>query len=286
VGLIIGLVIVFGSIAKGYTMHGGDLAVLYQPNEYLILGGCGLGAVLIGSNPATVISIIKKTIGLIKPSPYDRAAFSELLQVLYGIFYAARKDGLVGIESHVENPHESEIFTKFASFEQNHHAVSFLADTLKVLLTGAVEDHHLSDILDLDLDQHHHEALVAPKVLQTVSDAMPGFGIVAAVLGIIITMGKIGGSAAAIGEAVGAALVGTFLGILLAYGVLSPIAQALEGRAEAEERYMACIRTALLSFARGDPPITSVEFARRNIAPDVRPTFSELEEMTRRRGTD
>lgn len=282
--MISGLALVFGSIAVGYTMHGGQLGVLYQPNEYIILGGCALGAILIGNSPSMVIEIFVQIAGLLKPSAYNRATFSELLQVLYGIFYAARKDGLVGIESHVENPHESEIFTQFASFEKNHHAVSFLADTLKVLLTGAVEDHHLSEILDLDLDQHHHEAMAVPTVLQSVSDAMPGFGIVAAVLGIIITMGKIGGSAQAVGEAVGAALVGTFLGILLAYGVLSPIAQALEGRALAEERYMACIRTALLSFARGDPPITSVEFARRNIEPDVRPSFSELEEMTRRRG--
>jgi chemotaxis protein MotA len=162
--------------------------------------------------------------------------------------------------------------------------VAFLADTMKVLLTGAVEDHHLSEILDLDLEQHHEEALAVPNALQTVADALPGFGIVAAVLGVIITMGKIGGSPEAVGESVAAALVGTFLGILLSYGVVGPMAQAILNRVKAEEHYMACIRTALLSFARGDPPITSVEFARRNIEPEDRPSFSELEEMTRRRG--
>ena len=281
--VIIGLVVVFGSIVAGYTMHGGQLVLLYQLNEIIIICGAGLGAVLVAGSPATVAAIFKQSLGLLKPNPYGTSTFRELLQVLYGIFYAARKDGLVGIEQHVEDPQQSPIFSQYASFKDNHHAVSFLADTLKVLLTGAVEDHHLSEILDLDLERHHHESMVAARMLQTVADSMPGFGIVAAVLGIIITMGKIGGSPEAVGESVGAALVGTFLGILLAYGVLAPMSHALQSRVEAEERYMQCIRTALLSFARGDPPITSVEFARRNIDPDVRPSFAELEDMTRRR---
>ena len=283
--VIVGLAVVFGSIVWGYTMHGGQLGVLVQVNEYIIICGAGIGTVIVGNSPSAVLAILKRVLAILKPNPYDRAAFSELLQVLYGIFYAARKDGLVGIEAHVEEPHNSDIFNQYPSFSGNHHAVAFLSDTLKVLLTGAVEDHHLSEILELDLEQHHHEAMLAPTVVQTVSDAMPGFGIVAAVLGIIITMGSIGGSPEAVGQSVGAALVGTFLGILLAYGVLSPIAQAMTHRVDAEERYMQCIRTALLSFARGDPPITSVEFARRNIEPDVRPSFTELEDMTRKRSS-
>lgn len=284
--VMVGMVLVFGSVIVGYTMHHGDLAVLWQPNEVVIICGSALGAVIIGNTPTTVKAMFAQTFALLKPDPYDRGSFQDLLQVLYGIFYAARRDGLVGIESHVENPHESELFNQFPSFAGNHHAVSFLADTLKVLLTGAVEDHHLSDVLEIDLDQHHHEAMVVPHQMQQVADALPGFGIVAAVLGIIITMGAIGGAASAIGEAVAAALVGTFLGILLAYGVVAPLAQALMARVASEERYMSCIRTALLSFARGDPPITSVEFARRNIEPADRPTFSELEEMTRRRAKE
>jgi len=282
--VIIGLAVVFGSIVVGYTMHHGDLAVLIQVNEIVIICGAALGAVVIGNSPSTVKAMAAQTVALLKPSPYRRETFVELLQVLYDIFYAARKDGLVGIEKHVENPHESELFKQYPSFHGNHHAVAFLADTLKVLLTGAVEDHHLSEILDLDLEQHHHEAMVVPTQLQQVADGMPGFGIVAAVLGVIIPMGKIGGSPEAIGESVAAALVGTFLGILLAYGVIGPMAQAIQVRVSAEERYMGCIRTALLSFARGDPPITSVEFARRNIEPEDRPSFTELEELTRKRG--
>lgn len=282
--LIVGLAIVFGSIVTGYTMHGGHLAVLIQVNEFVIIGGAGFGSVLVGNGPATVKGIFAQSVALLKPAPFDRKTFTELLQVLYDVFYAARKDGLVGIESHVENPEDSELFRKYPSFHGNHHAVAFLSDTMKVLLTGAVEDHHLSDILDLDLERHHEEAMHVPRSLQTVADAMPGFGIVAAVLGVIITMGKIGGAAEAVGESVAAALVGTFLGVLLAYGVVGPMAAAIEGRVSSEERYMATIRTALLSFSRGDPPITSVEFARRNIDPEMRPSFSELEEMTRRRG--
>ena len=282
--LIIGLAIVFGSIVAGYTMHGGHLAVLIQVNELIIIGGAGFGSVVVGNKPSTLVRITTQTLGLLKPNPFDRQAFTELLQVLYDIFYAARKDGLVGIESHVEDPEESELFRKYPSFHNKHHAVAFLADTMKVLLTGAVDDHHLADILDLDLEQHHREAMAPAKSLQSVADAMPGFGIVAAVLGVIITMGKIGGAASAVGESVAAALVGTFLGVLLAYGVVGPIGQALAGRIEAEERYMSTIRTALLSFSRGDPPITSVEFARRAIEPEMRPSFTELEEMTRRRG--
>ncbi len=283
--VILGLIVVFGSIITGYLMHHGELAVLMQVNEFVIIGGCGLGAMIAANRPSVVKGIFVSLFGLMKPNPYNRRSYSELLQVLYNIFYAARKEGLVGIEAHVEDPNQSELFLSYPSFHKNHHAVSFLADTMKVLLTGAVEDHHLSEILELDLDQQHREAMVIPTAVNTLADAMPGFGIVAAVLGVIITMGKIGGSPEEIGHSVAAALVGTFLGILLAYGLFQPLARALESRVSAEGAYMACIRTALLSFARGDPPITSVEFARRNIDPEDRPSFSELEDMTRRKGS-
>jgi chemotaxis protein MotA len=282
--IIIGVVIVLGSVAVGYLMHGGQIAVLIQVNEYIVIGGAALGALLVGNKPSVVKGIITQTFALFKPSPYGKKAFQELLQVLYEVFYVARKDGLVGIESHVEDPENSELFAKYPSFHGDHEAVAFLSDTMKVLLTGAVDDHHLSEILDLDLEQHHAEAVQVPQALNKVADALPGFGIVAAVLGVIITMGKIGGSPEQVGMSVAAALVGTFLGVLLAYGVVGPLAQAIAGRVKAEEAYMSCIRTALLSYARGDPPITSVEFARRNIEPEDRPSFSELEDLTRRKG--
>ena len=280
--ILVGFVIVFGSILGGYVMHHGKIAVLIQVSEFIIIGGAGIGAVVIANRPAVLKAMVRELFGLLKPAPYGKEAYTELLHVLYDVFYEARRDGLVGIEAHVENPHESEIFKKYPRFLANHHAVDLLSDTMKVLLTGAVDDHHLAEILDLDLEQHHKEAMAVPNALQTVADAMPAFGIVAAVLGVIITMGKIGGAPEQVGKSVAAALVGTFLGILLAYGVFQPLALAVQSRVHDEEAYMSVIRTALLSFARGDPPITSVEFARRNIEPGDRPSFAEPEESTRK----
>lgn len=281
--VILGLLIVFGSVLGGYSMHGGNIAVLIQVSEFVIIFGAGIGALVLANPPALVKRIVGNTIGLLKPNPYSEKSYSELLQVLYDVFQTARKEGLVGLESHIEEPEKSAIFQKYPTFARNGLAVSYLADTLKVLLSGAVEDHHLSEILEMDLEQQHEEAMAVPHALTRVGDSMPGFGIVAAVLGVIITMGSIGGTPAEIGEKVAAALVGTFLGILLAYGAINPIATAIENRIRAEQGYMMCIRTALLSFARGDSPMTSVEFARRSIEPHERPSFSELESMTRNR---
>lgn len=271
---------VFGSIAVGYSMHGGNLAVLIQVNEFIIIGGAGFGAILIGNSWPVVKRIGHESLAVLKPDPFGHAANAELLQVLYNLFYQARKDGLVGIESHVEAPAESELFKKYPGFSKHSHAVAFLADTMKVLLSGTVADHHLAEILDLDLEQYLEEGMTVPHAVARVGDAMPGFGIVAAVLGVIITMGEIGGEPAAIGESVAAALVGTFLGVLLAYGVIGPIAQKMEERVKSEHDYLRCIRTAVLSFARGDAPLTSVEFARRSIAPELRPSFAQVEELT------
>jgi chemotaxis protein MotA len=281
--LIIGLVVVFGSIVVGFTMHHGNLLTLIQINEFIIIGGAGLGSFLIGNPPSVLKSAVDETMKLLKPNPYDEKAYGELLQALYDVFQKARKDGLVGLEAHIEEPAKSDIFKKYPGFMHHEDAVSLLCDTLKVLLTGAVEDHHLEAILDADLEQQHNEASVIPAAINKVGDAMPGFGIVAAVLGVIITMGSIGGAASEIGEKVAAALVGTFLGILLSYGVLGPIAQAVEGRIRAHHAYMLCIKTALLAFARGDSPMSAVEFARRNIEPEERPSFAELENLTRRK---
>jgi chemotaxis protein MotA len=281
--VIIGLLVVFGSVLGGYIMHHGEIAVLIQPSEFVILGGAAIGAIVVANPPAVVKGIFKEVFGLLKPNPYTDKAYTQLLQVLYESFQTARKEGLVGLESHIEEPEKSEIFKKYPTFIGNHHAVAFLADTLKVLLTGAVEDHHLAEILEMDLGQHHEEAMAIPTAVQKVGDAMPAFGIVAAVLGVIVTMGSIGGAASEIGEKVAAALVGTFLGILMAYGLFNPIASAIESRIRAEHAYMNVIRTALLSFARGDSPMTSVEFARRNIEPTDRPSFAELEALTRRK---
>ena len=279
--VIIGLFVVIASVLGGFLLEHGQFAVLIQPTEFLILGGAGIGSMVMANPPAVLKGAITQMLGLLKPNPFGAKAYAELLQVLYEIFQKARKDGLVGLEAHIEDPHKSDIFNKYPSFASNHHAVSLLCDTLKVLLTGTVEDHNLAEILDIDLEKHHHAMMHVPHAVTAVSDAMPGFGIVAAVLGVIITMGHIGGEASEIGKSVAAALVGTFLGILLAYGVLGPIAKAMENRIVAENDYMLCVRTALLAFARGDAPMTAVEFARRNVDPHERPSFSDLEGLTR-----
>ena len=281
--VIIGFLIVFGSVLGGFAMHHGNLGVLVQVSEFIIIGGAALGSLVVGNPIAVVKGIFVGVLGLLRPSAFNRQAYAELLQVLYQTFQLARKEGMMALESHVEAPEQSAIFSAYPEFLRHGQAVALLADTMKVLLTGTIEDHHLAEILDTDLDRQHEEAMAVPLAVNSVADAMPGFGIVAAVLGVIITMGSIGGAASEIGEKVAAALVGTFLGVLLAYGVLAPLSTALETRVRAEHAYMSVIRTAVLSFARGDSPMTCVEFARRSIEPADRPSFSELESLTRKK---
>jgi chemotaxis protein MotA len=274
---VIGIVVVLAAVIVGYVMHHGNLAVLIQPNEFVILFGAGFGSLMAGHGMAGVKGAISGTMGLLKPNPYTKDAYNDLLKMMYQLFNVARKEGLLGLEKHIENPADSDILGKYPAFINNHHASDFFCDTLKVILSGSVGPHDLSEMMELDLEVAHHAALLPSQAVQTAGDAMPGFGIVAAVLGVIITMGKIGGEAAMIGQSVAAALVGTFLGILLAYGIMAPLAKAMELRLADEGMFMNCMRHALFSFARGEAPITCVEFARRNIDPAVRPGFAEME---------
>ncbi|MCE9558070.1 MAG: flagellar motor stator protein MotA [Armatimonadetes bacterium] len=275
--VFIGIFISFAAILVGYTMHGGQIGVLIQINELVILAGCGAGSIISAQGMAGFTMVIKSVIGLLKPDPITKQAYLDVLKMMYELFNIARKEGLLGMERHIEKPEESEIIQNYPSFLTNHHARDFFCDTMKVVLTGAVSPHDLAEMMEVDLDIGHHEAKIPFEAVQTVGDAMPGFGIVAAVLGVIITMGKIGGEASEVGHSVAAALVGTFLGILLAYGVFAPMAKFMEARANNEFQFMNCIRSALFSFARGESPITCVEFARRNIEPHVRPGFVEVE---------
>ncbi len=274
---IIGVVVVLVAVIVGYIMHHGNMSVLIQINEIIILVGAGFGSLMAGHGMAGVKGAIQGSLGIMKPDPYTKDAFTDLLKMMYQLFNVARKEGLLGLEKHIEEPAKSEILGKYPTFINNHHASDFFCDTLKVILSGSVGPHDLSEMMELDLEVAHHHAMLPAQAIQTTSDAMPGFGIVAAVLGVIITMGKIGGEAAAIGESVAAALVGTFMGILIAYGILSPLSKAMELRLQSEGMYMNCMRHALFSFARGEAPITCVEFARRNIEPTVRPGFTEME---------
>lgn len=278
---VIGIVLVLVSVVIGYTMHHGNIAVLVQVNEWIIMLGAASGSLLAANGLEGSKQIIKSMMGLVKPNPYTKQAYIDLLKMMYHLFNVARKEGLLGLEPHVEHPDKSDILRTYPTFLNNHHACSFFCDTMKVVLTGAVGPHDLAEMMEIDLETAHQEEMVPSEAIQTVGDAMPGFGIVAAVLGVIITMGKIGGDASEIGKSVAAALVGTFLGVLLAYGVFAPIARALALRVQSAHAYMNCVRFALFSFARGESPITCVEFARRNIEPAVRPGFTEMEKAVK-----
>jgi len=281
--VLIGICVVFGSIFAGYTIHGGKIAVLMQISEFIIIGGAALGSVIVGYSPKGAIEMIKACLDLLKGNPFKKAMFLDLLQAMYELFVLARKEGPLAIEKHVENPHESSIFQKYPSFLQQHHAVDLCADTLKVVAMGGINVHDLSDLMDLDIETQHEDAMRVPNMFGTVGDAMPGFGIVAAVLGVVITMQAIGGPPEQIGEKVAAALVGTFLGVLLSYGVFGPLSKATEAIVRSEGQYLACVKYAIVAFARGDNPLTCVEFARRNIELEVRPSFSELEDACKSR---
>ena len=272
IGIIAGIICVL----LGYIMHGGQVAVLIQPTEFIIIFGGAFG-IFLGSNGLKVLKqTIKAVLNLFKPEP-TKETYVQLLKMMYQLFSVARKEGLLGLESHIENPEKSDIISKYPEFLANHHAVHFLADTMKVVLTGAVGPHDLSEMMEVDLDTAHAEEVMPGESMQNLADAMPAMGIVAAVLGVVITMGKIGGDASEIGKSVAIALVGTFLGIFMAYIICGPLSRSLLNRVRVDGQYVNCIRNALFSFARGESPITCVEFARRNIDPSVRPGFAELE---------
>lgn len=279
--VLIGIGLVLAATVAGFVMSKGNIAVLIQVNEFIIIAGAGIGSFVAANGLANAKAAIKSVTGLLKPSPYTKQAYLDLLKMMYQLFNVARKEGLLGLEGHIEDPAKSEIIGKYPAFLHNHHASAFFCDTMKVILTGAVGPHDLSEMMELDLEIAHHEERVPVDAVATVGDAMPGFGIVAAVLGVIITMGHMKEGPEVIGEAVAAALVGTFVGVLLGYGVFGPIARAMELRMQGGSQYLNSIRYALFSFARGESPITCVEFARRNIEPSIRPGFTEMEKSVK-----
>lgn len=281
--VLVGIGIVLGSIMAGFIMHGGKIAALMQYTEFIIIGGAAFGSVVIAYSLKDAIAMVTVGLKLLKGNPFKKEVFLELLQAMYEFFMVGRKGGLISLEKHVENPQESEIFQKYPTFLQNHHALNLFADTLKLVVMGGISVYDLSDMMDIDLEAQHEESMKMSGMLTMVADSMPGFGIVAAVLGVVITMQAIGGPPEVIGEKVAAALVGTFLGILLAYGMFAPMAKACEAIAKCEMQYMACIKNAVVGFARGDAPLICVEFARRNIEPEFRPSFSEMEDTCRGR---
>src|SRR6266446_185346 len=279
--VIIGIVIVIGAILGGYLMEHGNIRVLVQPAELVIIGGAALGTVLI-ANP---LYILKKIIGglarVFGSSKYGKAQYLESLKMLYELFSRARKEGLMALEADSDDPEKSPVFSKYPKFLKDHHALAFVCDTIRMASGGGVEPFDVDQMMELDMDVHHHDTSQPIAALSTMADALPGLGIVAAVLGVVITMGALGGPPEEIGHKVAAALVGTFLGILLCYGLVGPVSANMAKLAEDEHAYYYVLRVLIASFMKGAPPIMAVEVARRAIPGHVRPGFKEVEKTCR-----
>jgi chemotaxis protein MotA len=280
---IIGIVVVFGCVVGGYLMEHGNLRVLIQPAELVTIGGAAIGTVLI-ANPLYILKQIAGGIGgVFGGSKYTRQAYIDSLKMMYDLLNKARKDGLMALENDVEEPDKSPLFSKGPAVFKNHHVRDFVCDSLRMAITG-VDAFDLDQMLDLDLEVHHHCATQPTAALTSVADSLPGLGIVAAVLGIVITMSAMGGPPEEIGRKVAAALVGTFLGILLCYGLVGPIASNMTKLADDEHAYLYVLRVLLVSFLKGTAPIMAVEVARRAVPGHVRPSFKEVEAACRNKG--
>jgi chemotaxis protein MotA len=274
---IVGIVVVFGAIVAGYLMEKGNLLVLLQPAELIIIGGAALGTLLV-ANPIHVLKAMAAgVLGVLKPSPFGKARYLDTLKMMFEFLNKIRKEGLLSVENDVEKPHESAIFKKYPEFLKDRHVMDFVCDTLRMAITGGVEPFDMDQMMERDMEVHHHGVATPISSLTTVADALPGLGIVAAVLGVVITMGSIGGPPEEVGKKVAAALVGTFLGILLCYGLVGPLAANMNKGADEHNEYLQVLRVLILSFLKGNAPIIAVEMARRAIPAHVRPTFDEME---------
>ena len=277
---IIGILIVISCTLGGYVAMGGKLGVLWQPLEVVIIVGAAIGAYIIGNSP----KVLKGTGGAFKMlfggPKYNKESYVELLSVMFQVFKIAKKKGLMGLEKDIENPHESELFAQFPGFHHDHHAVEFLCDYLRMISLGAESPHVLEDLMEKELDQHHAECHSISHAVTAFGEGMPALGIVAAVLGVIKTMGAISEPPEVLGHMIGGALVGTFLGVWISYGYVSPMAANMEAKYAAEGKYLECLKAGLISYLHGYPPAICIEYARKALDSRDRPTFLELEEAT------
>jgi chemotaxis protein MotA len=274
---IIGLVTVLGCVIGGFAYIDGPMHVLFQPGELIIIGGAGIGSLLI-SAPGKSLGMVMSGFGsAFTGSSPTKSDYLDLLKMQYEVFQFMRKNGAVALDEHVQDLHKSAIFSKYPSFLKNHHAVDFLRDALKQIVNGTASAEELDTLLDTELDTHHEEHMIPVGLIQKVGDAFPALGIVAAVLGIIVTMGHMDAAPAVIGHHVAAALVGTFLGILLCYGMVQPLANSVELQEAHQLRYLAAIKAGLMVSLRGSSPAVAVEFARKMIFTDERPSFADVD---------
>jgi chemotaxis protein MotA len=280
--VIVGFVVVLGSIISGYLMEHGNLALLINPAEMIIIFGAAFGSFLVGT-PSNIVALVFKDVsGVFKSGGPHKHDFLELLSLMFLMFSKIRKEGLISIEADIEEPLNSAIFNKYSSVVSNAKALSFICDNLKVIITTNMPPHELDELLETDIESSSHEAMMPSAAVKETGDALPGFGIVAAVLGVVLTMGKIKEPPEVIGESIGAALVGTFLGILLCYGFVGPMSSKMAAQARENEVYFRVIKSALVAFVSGAAPQIAVESGRRAIPTGERPTFNELEEAVRK----
>jgi len=277
--VIVGCVVVLAAVMTGFTWAGGHVGALFHPSEIVTIAGAALGSLIVMSPKKVLVDLIRGMVQCVKGTPYNQLAYEELFKALYDFFRLARREGLIVLEAHLASPEESAILTKYPIITKNHHVTEFLSGALTPLIEGTVRPEQLPGLLEAELkviEEEHHAPL---GVLSKTADALPGFGIVAAVLGIVITMGSIDGPVEEIGEKVGAALVGTFLGILLSYGFFAPLAVRMEFLGTAELAFFRTIATSIQGFANDLPPKVAVEQACRGVASEMRPTRVELDEL-------
>lgn len=274
---IIGIVIVMGAVFGGYLMEHGEMAVLMQPAEFLIIWGAALGTFVIATPLPVMIRTLKGFGKVLQLGKYDKKRYLDTLKLFNELFQTARKQGMMRLEADVEDPKKSDIFKRYPAFLKDHHAQQFVCDTLRMAISGGIPPFDLDQMIEADLDVHHEYNHQQINSLMTVADALPGLGIVAAVLGIVITMSSLGGPPEELGHKVAAALVGTFLGILSCYGFLAPLAGAMSAFDDAETAYYRVLKAGMIAFVKGHPPIMAMEFARRSIPHGERPTFQEME---------
>jgi chemotaxis protein MotA len=277
--VLVGCVVVFGAVLAGFVLAGGAVGALIHPTEFLTIGGAAIGAMIVMSPKKVLIDLMKSLVAAVKGSPYNKQAYNDLFKVLYDLLRTARREGLIALEPHVSNPHQSTIFTRYPRIAQNHHVTEFICSALTPVLEGVAKPEQLPLLLDADIkviEAEHHAPL---NVMQKTADALPGFGIVAAVLGIVITMGAIDGPVEEIGHKVGAALVGTFLGILLSYGFFAPMATRMEILGAQELAFFRTTANVILAGVNDVPPKIAIEQARRGVGTEVRPTREELDQL-------
>ncbi len=281
---IIGIVIVFGAVLGGYLMEKGNLLVLMQPAELVIIGGAALGTLLI-ANPMHILKALAGGMASVfGSSRFDKARYLDVLRMMFGVLNKARREGNLAIEPDIENPTESKLFTEFPAFIKDHHVRDFVCDTLRMTVTGGVEAFDVDQMMELDMEVQHHDASEPISALTTVADALPGLGIVAAVLGVVITMSALGGPPEEIGHKVASALVGTFLGILMCYGLIGPVGSKMTKSAEEERCLLHVLRVLIIAYMKGSPPSIAIEIARRAVPLHVRPSFAETEQACRGAG--